>query len=284
MPTIPEIKEKLKQLGIKGYSGKNKAELMAMLPKPTKKKRPTVAPEPVKRTRPKVAPEPVKRTRPKVAAEPIKEKTKQERIQDLMNQVPKDVVNMLTQFTGNPHQEMFTPGLKNMIEEAIGGNEDGYDDDSFHSSIFLRDTLEKIGKDTKEVKSSPEYGFWEYGGNGSGIGNMVDIIEQAYSNIRNPTFRLTIDDNSVDKDEGRKYYKILKELYKNSENSMTRYIDNNYDSFEDCMENIEDELLPSTISKYTLKITMPTEKARADAITFLRELREFISDKEDEKY
>ena len=54
MPTIPEIKEKLKQLGIKGYSGKNKAELMAMLPKPTKKKRPTVAKQ-VKKPRPKVA-------------------------------------------------------------------------------------------------------------------------------------------------------------------------------------------------------------------------------------
>ena len=31
MPTICELKEELKSLGVKGYSGKNKAELMVML-------------------------------------------------------------------------------------------------------------------------------------------------------------------------------------------------------------------------------------------------------------
>jgi len=67
MPTIPEIKEKLKQLGVKGYSGKNKAELMAMLPKESAKRtRPKVAPEPAKKKRPTIA-KPVKNPRPKVA-------------------------------------------------------------------------------------------------------------------------------------------------------------------------------------------------------------------------
>ena len=33
MPTICDLKEELKSLGVKGYSGKNKAELMAMLEK-----------------------------------------------------------------------------------------------------------------------------------------------------------------------------------------------------------------------------------------------------------
>ena len=254
-------------------------------------------PEPVPlRRRPKVAPEPApvaRRRRPKVAPE---EKTKKEKIQDLMKVVPKDLVNMMIQMTGNPHQEVFTPELKTSVEEAIGGNEDGYDDDNFHPGIFLDDTLEKIGKDTKKIKSN-EYGFSEYGGSGSGIGNMVDVIQQAYSNLHNPTFRLTISDDTVHKggyddfgvrsrNEERRYYKMLKELYKHSEfNSMTSYINNNYGSVEDYIENIkdEDELSPSHISKYTLKIRMPTEKARADAITFLRELREFISDKYNEK-
>jgi len=77
MPTIPEIKEKLKQLGVKGYSGKNKAELMAMLPKESAKRtRPKVAPEPAKKKRPTIAPEPAapepaKKKRPTIA-KPVK--------------------------------------------------------------------------------------------------------------------------------------------------------------------------------------------------------------------
>jgi hypothetical protein len=56
MPTIPEIKAQLKELGVKGTTGKNKAELMAMLGSATdavpKRKRPQVAPEVPKRKRP----------------------------------------------------------------------------------------------------------------------------------------------------------------------------------------------------------------------------------------
>lgn len=59
MPTIPEIKAELKTLGIKGTTGKNKAELMAMLESAKgsvpKRKRPQVAPEVPKRKRPLVA-------------------------------------------------------------------------------------------------------------------------------------------------------------------------------------------------------------------------------------
>lgn len=48
MPTICELKEQLKSLGVKGYSGKDKAELTAMLGKASapvpKKKKPTVSP------------------------------------------------------------------------------------------------------------------------------------------------------------------------------------------------------------------------------------------------
>ena len=66
MPTIPEIKAELKTLGIKGTTGKNKAELMAMLESAKgsvpKRKRPQVAPAPApevpKRKRPQVAPTP----------------------------------------------------------------------------------------------------------------------------------------------------------------------------------------------------------------------------------
>jgi hypothetical protein len=51
MPTICELKEQLKELGVKGYSGKNKAELVEMLEQATtpvkiKKKKPTVAQPP----------------------------------------------------------------------------------------------------------------------------------------------------------------------------------------------------------------------------------------------
>lgn len=99
MPTIPEIKAQLKERGIKGTTGKNKAELMAMLADANLKvpavredvkalmkkigvplrKRPQVAPvsapEVPKRKRPQVAPAPVpaavpKRKRPQVAPAP----------------------------------------------------------------------------------------------------------------------------------------------------------------------------------------------------------------------
>jgi hypothetical protein len=68
MPTIPEIKAQLKELGVKGTTGKNKAELMAMLGSATeavpKRKRPQVAPAPAP------APEVPKRKRPQVAPAP----------------------------------------------------------------------------------------------------------------------------------------------------------------------------------------------------------------------
>lgn len=69
MPTIPEIKAELKTLGIKGTTGKNKAELMAMLESAKgsvpKRKRPQVAPAPA--PVPALAPEAPKRKRPQVA-------------------------------------------------------------------------------------------------------------------------------------------------------------------------------------------------------------------------
>jgi hypothetical protein len=48
MPTICELKEQLKELGVKGYSGKNKAELVEMLGQAT-------APVKIKRKKPAVA-------------------------------------------------------------------------------------------------------------------------------------------------------------------------------------------------------------------------------------
>jgi len=80
MPTIPEIKAQLKERGIKGTTGKNKAELMAMLGSATdavpKRKRPQVAPEVPKRKRPQVAPAHKKPSPPPIIPAIIKKEMK----------------------------------------------------------------------------------------------------------------------------------------------------------------------------------------------------------------
>jgi len=48
MPTVPQLKAELKQLGVKGYSGKLKGELMYMLVAAKKAKEEVKKPEPIK--------------------------------------------------------------------------------------------------------------------------------------------------------------------------------------------------------------------------------------------
>ena len=165
MPTISELKEQLKELGVKGYSGKKKAELIAMLEQATapipKRKKPIVAsfPEQASVSVPK-------RKRPTVASfpKPEEKEEKKEKLRQptpppiIPNVVKKSMIDKLGQDydthqykvgTAHPIDDMIKWFRKVMEQERFWGKNIGV------ANTFIIELIKWVKNNSHEARAFP---------------------------------------------------------------------------------------------------------------------------------
>jgi hypothetical protein len=283
-------------------------------PEPVRRRRPQVAPEPEPapvRRRPKVAPEPEPapvRRRPQVAPEPVPEpvrrrpqvapsssssssvpvpeKTKKEKLQDILKVVPKDLVNMMIQLTGNPHQEVFND--EDLIYTIRNETNTIYGDNNIISTKILDEAIDELREEDRVIVRAEGYSSYYHR---SQLEPLLEFVDQAYriyesneeENGRRPTFTIftEIEDNP-------KYlWEVFGELSTEKISGLEDMLmDTPYpeDGTDEDKHEWNEELYNGWAEdldgkEATIQIRTITEKGRDDAITFLRNLKELIKNK-----